>query len=49
MTSQLQQRVVANLVRRYDCPVMNNIHRGEYLECLVAEILGSDWKLPWTI
>ena len=49
MTSQLQQRVVANLVRRYDRPVMNNIHRGEYLECLVAEILGSDWKLPWTI
>ena len=49
MTSQLQQRVVANLVRRYDRPMMNNVHRGEYVECLVAEILSSDWELPWTI
>ena len=27
---------------------MNNVHRGEYLECLVAELLGSGWRLPWT-
>ena len=48
MTNQLRQRVVATLVRRYDRRVMNNVHRGEYLECLVAELLGSGWKLPWT-
>ena len=26
---------------------MNNVHRGEYLECLVGELLGSGWRLPW--
>ncbi|MDE0394862.1 MAG: hypothetical protein OYK82_08810 [Gammaproteobacteria bacterium] len=44
----LRQRAVASLVRRYDRRVMNNVHRGEYLECLVAELLGSGWRLPWT-
>ena len=48
MTNQLRQRVVASLIRRYDRRIMNNVHRGEYVECLVAELLGSGWKLPWT-
>ena len=49
MTRHLQKRVFASLVSRYDCRLMNNVHRGDYLECLVAEILGPGWKLPWTV
>ena len=26
---------------------MNNVHRAEYVECLVAELLGPEWTLPW--
>ncbi len=27
---------------------MNNVHRAEYVECLLTELLGSGWTLPWT-
>ena len=27
---------------------MNNVHRAEYVECFVAELLGPEWTLPWT-
>ena len=32
---------------RYDRPVMNNVHRAEYGECMVAELLEPNWVLPW--
>ena len=32
---------------RFDRPIMNNIHRAEYVECLVAAVLGDEWRLPW--
>ena len=30
---------------RYDMPVMNNVYRADYVECMVALTLGSDWWL----
>ena len=26
---------------------MNNTHRAEYVECLVVNLLGNAWTLPW--
>ena len=34
-------------MRRYDTPVMNNVYRADYVECLVAFTLGTDWCLTW--
>ena len=44
----LHEKVLSRLVRPYDRPVMNNVRRGEYILCLVAELLGTDWTPPWT-
>ncbi len=43
----LHNRIVRRIVSRYDRPVLNNVHRGEYVECMIAELLGPDWTLPW--
>ena len=32
---------------RFDRPIMNNVHRSEFVECLVAAILGDGWRLSW--
>ena len=34
-------------MRRYDTPVMSNVYRADYVECLVALALGTDWWLTW--
>ena len=44
----LQRRILATLMHRYDTPVINNIYRADYVECLVAFTLGTDWWLTWT-
>ena len=33
------------LIRRYDRRIMNNVQRGDYVECMVATALGADWRL----
>lgn len=43
----LQEQALETVSERYNRRVMNNIHRAEYLECLVAALLGPDWILPW--
>lgn len=48
MPNSIHRNILTSLVQRYDCRVMNNIHRAEYVECLVAEFLGTGWTLPWT-
>lgn len=35
------------LKRRYDGPIMNNVSRGDYVECMIAITLGTDWQLAW--
>ena len=44
----LRQRTLETVFKRYDREIMNNIHRAEYVECLVANLLGNAWTLPWT-
>ena len=41
------RRILTTLRHRYDTPVMNNVHRGDYVECLIASALGDDWRLTW--
>ena len=41
----LHGRIQTTLMRRYDTPVMNNVYRADYVECLVAFTLGTDWWL----
>ena len=47
MSDALQGRALDTVFDRYDRCVMNNIQRGDYIECLVAELLGPEWVLPW--
>lgn len=44
----LRRQVFSALAQRYDRRVMNDAHRAEYVECLVAELLGPQWLPPWT-
>ena len=44
----LHRRIQTTLMRRYDTPVMNNVYRADYVECLVVFTLGTDWWLTWT-
>ena len=48
MSNALQEQALQTVCDRYDRPVMNNIQRGDYVECVVAVLLGSEWTLPWT-
>ena len=46
--SQARHRRVLDMLRRqYNQAVMNNTHRAEYVECLIASELGPDWELMW--
>ena len=35
------------LARRFEAGVMDNVYRGDYVECMVAHALGDGWKLTW--
>ena len=48
MSDASQEKALATVFSRYNRPVMNNIQRGDYVECLVAALLGPEWTLPWT-
>lgn len=44
------RRVLQRIQRQYDTPIMNNTHRGAYVELLVLDTLGEGWKThgdPW--
>ena len=47
MSDHLHERALKTVYERYDRCVMNNIQRGDYVECVVAELLAPDWVLPW--
>ena len=40
------KKILSNLVRPYERPVMNNVRRAEYVLCLVVELLRPDWTPP---
>ncbi len=39
--------ILTMLRRRYDVPIMNNICRSDYVECMIGAALGDDWRLNW--
>lgn len=39
--------ILAMLRDRYDRPIMNNVDRGDYVECMIVTALGADWRLTW--
>ncbi len=41
----MHKRVLDLLACHYDRPVINNNHRGEYVECMIAVALGEEWEL----
>lgn len=41
----MHKRVLDMLIRRYDRPIMNNLQRGDYVECMIAWMLGEEWQL----
>ena len=48
--SSLRARVLAEVSRAYEQRVMNNVHRSDYVEAIVAVALADDgWtrKAPW--
>ena len=47
MTADLHNRILATLARRYEQRIMNNFCRSDYIECMVASVLGANWRLTW--
>ncbi len=44
------RRVLRRIERQYDTPIMNNTHRGVYVQLLVLDTLGEGWRAhgdPW--
>ena len=39
--------ILTMLMLRYDGPIMNNVCRGDYVECMVGSALGNDWRQTW--
>lgn len=40
-----RKRILDMLIDRYDRPIMNNVQRAAYVECMIATALGPDWRL----
>lgn len=47
MTAPRHQDVLNLLKLRYGEPIMNNVSRGDCVECMNAITLGTDWQLAW--
>ena len=46
--SGLHDRILSKIIEdKFDKAIMNNVHRGDYLECMVAFALEPDWHLTW--
>ena len=41
------RRVMDRLLHQYERKIMDNVERGAYVECMIAEHLGPDWVLAW--
>lgn len=39
--------ILTMLNQRYEGPLINNVHRGDYVECMIGLALGGDWHLTW--
>ena len=45
----LHKGILKTLIKRYDCPLMNNVYRSDWVECMVSAALGPDWSLTWEL
>ena len=43
----IRKRIRDILAQRFETNVMDNVYRGDYVECLVALALGDSWDLTW--
>ena len=47
MLNDLHNRIIGQLIERdYNQPLMANVRRGGYVECMIALALGGVWRLP---
>ena len=47
LSLDMHRSIKRMLLKRFDQRVMNNVHRSDYVECLVALALGPDCWAPW--
>lgn len=47
VAAAMHKNILAMLAGRYDRPIMNNVTRGDYVECMIVTALGADWRLTW--
>ena len=46
MPNDLHDRIIGKLLERYNEPLIDNVERGAYVECMIALALGDAWRLP---
>lgn len=57
MNNPLHEEIIASLAEQYNRPLIRNVHRGGYVESMIALALGAEWHLvalewdwaPWDI
>ena len=47
MKETRHEDILTMLMGRYAGPIMNNVCRGDYVECMVGSALGANWRLTW--
>ena len=47
MDSKFHRAILKGILAHYDRKVMNNTHRGEYVEQMIRQAPGADWSFPW--
>ena len=46
MPNDLHNRIIGKFLERYNEPLIDNVDRGAYVECMIALALGDAWRLP---
>ena len=46
MPNDLHNRIIDKFLERYNEPLIDNVDRGAYVECMIALALGDAWRLP---
>ena len=46
MSTDLHNRIIGKFLERYNTPLIDNVDRGPYVECMIALALGDAWRLP---
>ena len=46
MPNDLHNPIIDKFLERYNEPLIDNVDRGAYVECMIALALGDAWRLP---